>query len=63
MKSHLLLRTFCVWTVFVFAVLIKNMITDDDHAVSFRVVHSVLALISITLAFACWPLARRMRDE
>jgi len=62
-KSRLLLRAFCIWTVFVFAVLVKNMITDDDHAVSFRVVHSALALVSIAFALSCWPLAKRLKDD
>lgn len=62
MKSRWLLRAFCVWTVFVFVVLIKNMLTSDD-AVSFRIVHSVIGIISIAFAFACWPLAKRIRGS
>jgi Na+/melibiose symporter-like transporter len=62
-KRRVLLRAFCGWTVFVFVVLIKNMLTDDDHAASFRIVHSVLALISIGFAVACWPLAKRIPSD
>lgn len=60
MKSRLLLRAFCVWTVFVFAVLIKNMITDGSHPIGFRLVHSAIGAVSIALAIACWPLAKRL---
>lgn len=62
MKSRWLLRIFCTWTVFVFGVLIKNMITDDEHGAGFRAVHSVIGGISIALAIACWPLAKRLGD-
>ena len=51
----------CLWTFFVWSVLIKNMITSDE-ALSFRLVHISLALVSIALAAAVWPLARRLKD-
>jgi uncharacterized PurR-regulated membrane protein YhhQ (DUF165 family) len=62
-KSRWLLRAFCIWTVFVFVVLIKNMILSSDDGVGFRVVHTTIGLISIAFAFACWPLAKRIRGS
>lgn len=61
-RSRLLLRAFCIWTVFVWAVLIKNMITSDE-SISFRAVHIGLAVISIAFALSVWPLARRIAKK
>ncbi len=60
--SHLL-RATCVWTFFVWAVLVKNMLTADNHSLSFRLVHIALAIVSIGLAAAVWPLARVFEDK
>ncbi len=59
-RSGWLLRIFCLWTLFVFGVLIKNMITDTEHSTAFRVVHSSIGAVSIALAAASWPLAKRL---
>lgn len=59
-KPSWLLRVACVWTFFVWAVLIKNMVTDEGHELGFRVVHITLAVVSISLAAALWPYARRL---
>ena len=59
-RKQTLLRAFCLWTFFVWAVLIKNMLADDDHSLGFRVVHIGLALVSISFAAAVWP--RKTRD-
>jgi hypothetical protein len=61
-KSRWLLRAFCLWTIFVFAVLIKNMVFSSDEALSFRLVHSIIGGVSIAFALACWPLAKRIRS-
>jgi hypothetical protein len=58
-RTRTVLRVFCVWTFFVWLVLIKNMLADKDHSVGFRSVHIGLAVISIALAAAVWPLTRR----
>ena len=55
-----LVRIFCIWTLFVWTVLIKNMITAGDQTIAFRVVHIGLAAISIGLAVAVWPLAKHL---
>lgn len=59
MRSKWLLRAFCLWTFFTWSVLIKNMITSDEE-LAFRLVHISLAVISIGLAAAVWPLSKRL---
>jgi Na+/melibiose symporter-like transporter len=51
-----------VWTVFVWAVFIKNLF-GADHDTSFIIVHLMLAVISIGFAFAIWQVAARNRRE
>lgn len=60
-RDSLLLRVFAAWTVFVWGVLIRNMLKDHTHTVGFRVVHITLAVISISLAVAAWGVASRLR--
>lgn len=45
----LAVATVVVWTVRGIGILIA------DHDVGFKVVHTVLAVVSIALAVACWP--------
>lgn len=59
-RSALLLRIFCLWTFFVFGTLIKNMITNDEHSDAFRLIHSAIGAVSIGLAAAVWPLAKKL---
>lgn len=63
MKSKWLLRVTCLWTFLVWAVLIKNMITAPDHELGFRVVHITLAVVSIGLAAAVWPISNRLGSD
>lgn len=62
-RAALLLRVYVGFNIVVWTVLIKNMITDDSHDWGFRLVHIALAAISIGLAAAVWPLARRIDRE
>jgi len=39
-------------------ILVRNMVTDHTHGLSFRLVHIGLALISLGFAFATWRIAR-----
>ncbi len=56
----LLLRASVVWSVLVWAVLIKNMITDATHPTLFRVVHIVIAVVSLAFASVSWLAARKL---
>ena len=60
-KDVLVLRVFAGWTLFVWGVLIRNMLKDSTHTLGFRVVHITLALISICLAIAAWRVSSRIR--
>ena len=59
-RSALVLRAFALWTVYVWVTRMWNILRDDQ-SVGFKVVHSVLALISIAFAVAAWFVVRRER--
>lgn len=60
-RDSLVLRVFAGWTVFVWAVLVRNMLKDSTHTIGFRVVHIGLAVVSITLAVLAWGVSTRLR--
>jgi ABC-type nickel/cobalt efflux system permease component RcnA len=55
-----LLRAFSIWTVYVWMTRMWN-IWRDDQSVGFKLVHTVLAVVSIAFAVACWIVVRRVR--
>jgi uncharacterized membrane protein len=52
---------FAAWTIFVWVTRIRNVLGDDERTTSFKVVHSVIALISVGLAVAALLAVRRER--
>ena len=58
-RDRIVLRAFSLWSVFVWGVLIRNMLKDHTHGTGFRVVHITLAVISISFAVATWVIASR----
>ena len=50
-----------MWTVFVWVVFVRNILRDDTHSTGFKVVHSVLAAISVAFAVAGWIVVHRVR--
>ena len=58
-RDRLVLRAFSLWSVFVWGVLIRNMLKDHTHGTGFRVVHIALAVVSIGFAVAAWMIAAR----
>jgi hypothetical protein len=66
-RDRLVLRAFSLWSLFVWGVLVRNMLKDHTHGVGFRVVHICLAAVSISFAVATWLIAnraaRRDREE
>ena len=58
-----MLRLSAVWAVWVWVVLVRNMVTDHAHSFSFRAVHIMLAVVSIAFAVATWRIARRPADR
>lgn len=56
-RASLVLRLSAAWAVWVWAVLVRNMIEDRTHALSFRLVHIGLAVVSLGFAAATWRIA------
>ena len=55
-----MLRAFSIWTVYVWVTRMVNIL-GDDHAGGFKVVHSLLAVVSIAFAVAAWVVVARIR--
>jgi hypothetical protein len=59
------LRAFCVWTVWVWSTRIWNIWGDGGRDFSFKAVHTVLAAVSVVFAVAAWRIVtcnRRRRS-
>jgi hypothetical protein len=52
-----------VWTIWVWATRIWNILGDPARGVAFKAVHSLLALVSIAFAVALGVVGLRMRRE
>ncbi len=57
----IILRTAAAWTVFIWVTRIRNIIGDDTRSTGFKVIHSVLALVSVAFAIAILGVASRNR--
>jgi len=55
------LYVFAGWTVFVWAVFIKNIAKSHQFSTGFKAIHIVLAIISIAFAAGCFTVVRRVR--
>ena len=62
-RDALILRVTAGWTVFVWLFFVKNIVGDDDHSTGFKVVHVLIATVSIALAVAVWGVATRSRRQ
>ncbi|HEX2043769.1 MAG TPA: hypothetical protein VHF24_14145 [Acidimicrobiales bacterium] len=61
-RDNLLLRAAALWTVFVWGIFLRNLLFGDtDRSTGFKVVHSVLAVVSLAFAAAIWSVASRSR--
>ena len=58
-RDSLVLRAFAVWTVYVWVTRLWNIWRDDARDTPFKVVHSVLAAVSLAFAVAAWRIATR----
>jgi hypothetical protein len=56
-----LLRAFCVWTVWVWGTRLWNIWGDESRDTAFKLVHTLLAVVSIAFAVATWIVVRRLR--
>ena len=60
-RDSVLLRAFALWTVWVWGTRIWNVIGDDGRGTAFKVVHMLLALVSVAFAVATWVVVSRRR--
>ena len=60
-SSRLVLRAFALWTVYVWGTRMWNIVRDGDTTTAFKVVHGVIAVISVAFAVATWIIVARSR--
>ncbi|MEX6428470.1 MAG: hypothetical protein ACYCWN_04060 [Ferrimicrobium sp.] len=58
-REKWLLRASAAWSIYVWSVLIKNMIKDREHSMRFRLVHIGLGAISTGFAILTWRVTTR----
>lgn len=56
-----MLRLSVLWTVWVWFVLVRNMVVDHHDSWSFRLLHIGLAIVSLAFAVVLWQLTGRAR--
>jgi hypothetical protein len=61
-RANLLLAA-AAWTLYVWVTRIWNIVGDPAHALGFKVVHSLLTLVSVAFAVALGVVGLRMRRE
>jgi hypothetical protein len=57
-----ILRAAAIWTVWIWGTRIWNIWGDDERGAGFKVVHTVLAVVSVAFAVAIWRVASRGRN-
>jgi uncharacterized RDD family membrane protein YckC len=60
-RAAAFLYVFAGWTVFVWAVFIRNISKSHRYSAGFKAVHIVLAVISIAFAAGCFVVVQRAR--
>jgi hypothetical protein len=60
-REALVIRAFCVWTVWVWGTRLWNIWGDEGRGFAFKAVHTVLAVVSLVLAVAAWRVVSRVR--
>lgn len=60
-REALVIRAFAAWTIWVWATRILNVLGDDERSTGFKLVHLVLALVSVAFAVVTWGIVRRVR--
>jgi hypothetical protein len=61
-RAAFVLLAAAAWTLFIWITRISNIVGDDERSTSFKVVHVVLALISVAFAIAiAWIGLRALR--
>ena len=60
--ESLVLRAAAVWTLFIWAVLVRNILAGDRE-LGFKLVHMALAVVSIGFAVLTWRIAWAARGR
>ena len=62
-RESLVLRAFAVWTVYVWGTRMWNIWRDHapNHGIGFKLVHTVLAVISVAFAVAAWSVVTQIQ--
>ncbi len=60
-RQSVLLYAFSIWTLWVWGTRIWNTVGDDERSTGFKVVHIVLAVVSVAFAVAAAVVVRRVR--
>lgn len=60
-RDALVLRAFAVWTVFIWANRVWNLLGEDDRSAGFKLVHILLAAVSVAFAVVTWGIVRKVR--
>ena len=60
-REALVVRAFAAWTVWVWGTRIWNVIGEDERSFGFKLVHVLLALVSVAFAVVTWGIVRRVR--
>lgn len=60
-RDALVIRAFAAWTVYVWGTRIWNIVGDDERDTAFKVVHVVLAVVSVGFAVAAWAIVSKNR--
>ncbi|HUP86500.1 MAG TPA: hypothetical protein VM143_12600 [Acidimicrobiales bacterium] len=58
-SSRIVLRAFALWTVYVWGTRMWNIAQDTTTSSAFKIVHGMLALVSVAFAVATWVIVRR----
>jgi hypothetical protein len=61
-REALLLRASAAWTLFIWAVLVKNIV-GGDRPFGFKAVHLALAVVSVSFALATWRIVSTARTR
>jgi len=61
-RDAIILRAAAGWTLFIWVTRIRNILGDETRDTSFKVVHTLLAVVSVAFAVAIWRVASRSRS-
>lgn len=61
-KQAILLRTFSIWTIWVWTTRIYNILGNSENDTPFKIVHSLLAAVSIVLALIALGVVHKIRQ-